>query len=75
MGMTLETLKRLFPRSAAALDKHETLIDKYILDPSDRATLKTDAKLLAIVIADEVVGLRNRMDMLGSIIGGVVRRK
>lgn len=75
MGMTLETLKKLFPRSAAAIDKHETLIDKYILDPNDRATLKAHAKVLALTIADEVVGLRDRMNMLGSLIGGFGRRK
>jgi hypothetical protein len=74
MGLTIDSLKRMFPRSAQALEKYDMLVDEIVMTTAERQRLKGSVRMLTLVMAEEIMALGDRAKTLGSLIG-MFRRK
>jgi hypothetical protein len=66
MGLATGTFEQAFPRSAAALKKHDVLVDNMAgLSHADRMKLKSSAKFLAVVVGEEASDFTKRAEKFG----------
>lgn len=75
MGLTIETLKTTFPRSAEALGKVHRYIDALVIPEVERAQLKTQVALLVLLVATEASGVEEKIRAFAPIMQGLFRKK